>query len=395
MGELKVAPPMEILYLSHCVPYPPDKGERIRAYHQVRHLARRHRVHVVCAARHAPEAEHLEALRGWCASVKVCPAGGLGALLRGGFRFALGGSLNTGYYAARSLRNAVAAVCGRHRPAACFVYTAVMFQFAPPDLPRYLDLVDVDSEKWFQYARTRSLALLYGAEARRLRAIERDLGKAAARVWLTTRQEAELYRSFAPEARTGVIENGIDAVYFDPGATAASTEPAAGPYAVFVGQLDYYPNSDAAVWFAREVLPLLRGRFPEVGFRIVGRNPPASVRALDRLPGVRVTGAVPDVRPYLKHAAAFVAPLRIARVIQNKVLEALAMGCPVLASDAVAATFGDRLPVGLFHCPAPADYRDRWDARDAVAPAEIRDAIRRRFNWEKNLAVLDEALSPG
>jgi glycosyltransferase involved in cell wall biosynthesis len=159
--------------------------------------------------------------------------------------------------------------------------------------------------------------------------------------------------------------------------------------------MNYFPNADAACWFARECLPGLRRRVPGAGFLAVGRNPSAAVRKLGALPGVRVTGKVADVRPYLRGASAVVAPLRMARGIQNKVLEALAMGRRVFASSAVCDTLAPRLPHGVVRCDAPEEWIGALAAEFARPPEPdpaIRRAARERFSWERNLDPLIEAV---
>jgi glycosyltransferase involved in cell wall biosynthesis len=191
------------------------------------------------------------------------------------------------------------------------------------------------------------------------------------------------------------VENGVDFDYFH-----SEAAPAAGPAArriLFSGTMDYYPNQDAVRWFAAEVWGELRKRDPLLAFQIVGRNPPAAVRRLQGN-GITVTGGVPDMRPYLRGALGMVAPLRLARGIQNKVLEALAMGLPVWASAAVADTFGEPLPTGITCCRRPADYAEAILAGAGPGPAAIRNAARERFTWSTNLdrltAHLDACMAP-
>ncbi len=386
-------PGADVLFVSHCVPYPPDKGERIRAYHEVRFLSARYRVHVVCVSRDERERRSAEELNRWCASVRVVDLDPRTALVRGMLRFATGGCLNTAYFDSAALRRAIAETVSEAAPAVCVAYTAAVAPLVPANLPLLLDMVDVDSEKWFQYARFRQPSALFALEARRLRAVEQRLSERASHVWLTTANEARLYREFAPGARVDSIENGVDGSLFDPEAVAADDRLGPRPYIVFVGYLDYYPNRDAVLWFAREVLPALHRQGSGPRFLIVGRNAPPDVRRLDGTPHIEVVGEVADVRPFLKHAAAMVAPLRIARGIQNKVLEALVMGCPVLASDAVARTFGDEPPVGLLACKAADDYRAAWERAGEASRPEIREAARKRFDWDRNLEAMAEALA--
>jgi sugar transferase (PEP-CTERM/EpsH1 system associated) len=378
---------IDVLYLSHCAVDRPDKGEKIRAHAEVEYLAARCRLHVVCFARSAAEEQGTRTLDPRCASVYVERLdSGWPPLARGLARFLTGGSLLLGYYGSARLRRHVGALVAAKRPDATVVYTAAMMQYAPRDVPIVVDLVDVDSEKWAQYSRERFPGWLYGVEAKRLRAVERGCAGMAQAALLATAQERALFeREVLSNGRIETVENGVDFAYFDPG---AAPDGPGGRYIVFVGAMDYYPNSDGACRFARDIHPRLREQDPELRFVVAGRNPSAEVRALAG-DAIGVTGAVPDVRPYLKGALAVVAPLRIARGIQNKVLEALAMGKRVLASPAVCATFGEALPYGVTRCEQAGDYQEAL--RESPASAEaIRARAQARFSWEANLERLWE-----
>jgi sugar transferase (PEP-CTERM/EpsH1 system associated) len=379
---------MDILFLSHCVPAPPDKGEKIRSYHELTRLAAQYRVHLACFAKNRSEVEDARKLEDRCASVYVEPLGPA-RLARAGLSYLAGSCLTASFYGSRRLREHVRSLAARPLFAAV-VYSAVMAQYAPAGIPAVLDMVDVDSEKWFQYARMRPLGMLYRAEGRRLRRLEADCASQAACTLLSTANEARLLWSFAPGANVRYMENGVDFDYFDP---ALTHEPAdlRRRFVVFVGAMDYYPNADAACWWASHVFPQLRRQQPDMEFLVVGRNPTRAVRRLAGQPGITVTGPVADVRPYLSAAEAVVAPLRIARGIQNKVLEALAMGKHTLASEAVCDTFGQELPRGIVPCRSPRDYlRFFQQGRTASTglPAAIRGAARGRFSWNTNLQTL-------
>ncbi|MCL4722402.1 MAG: glycosyltransferase, partial [Gammaproteobacteria bacterium] len=191
-------------------------------------------------------------------------------------------------------------------------------------LPVLVDLVDVDSQKWFDYARQARgwKRWMFDLEGRRMRRLEGALPQRAAALMVVSEQEAALYRSFHPTGQIHAIPNGVDLDYFRPD---EGGEIPAAESCVFVGALDYRANIDGVLWFCREVWPGVRRRYPRAVFRLVGSNPVAAVHRLARLPGVQLVGNVADVRPYLREAAAVVIPLRVARGIQNKLLEALAV----------------------------------------------------------------------
>jgi sugar transferase (PEP-CTERM/EpsH1 system associated) len=333
-----------------------------------------------------------EELNDRCASVWAEPLASHFALAGAALKFALGGSISTAFY--RSAR------IGRHiqslRPVlgATVAYSSAVVQFAPSGIPLWIDMVDVDSEKWLEYGQRRWPGPIYSIEGKRLRALEAEYARRAECVFVTTPRERDLLARIAPSARVESAINGVDFDFFNPAACPPASELQGRAYVVFVGQMDYFPNADACCWFADSVFPNLRARWPNLEFLVVGRNPARSIQQLARRPGVTVTGAVADVRPYLAGACALVAPLRIARGVQNKVLEALAMGKPVLASPAVASTFGETLPEGVAVCELAEDYaRALAGAVDrAACDLKIRDRARTWFSWETNLRPLVEAV---
>ncbi|MBV9264856.1 MAG: TIGR03087 family PEP-CTERM/XrtA system glycosyltransferase [Acidobacteriaceae bacterium] len=385
----------QVLFLSHCVPNPPDKGEKIRAYHELKALTEDYDVHLACLARSADEVRDAQALLDCCASVHAELLRPRLALARAGAEFLTGACLNEAFYSNPALHRCVERLARKIPFQAAFVYTAVMAPYVPAGLPHVLDLVDVDSEKWTHYARIRRPSFLYGLEARRMRQFERLCAEKSAEAILTTDHEAAILRQFAPSARVASIENGVDTDYFDGQPRPLPNEQDAC-FLAFIGTMDYHPNVAAAVSFGREIFPELRRRVPELEFFIVGRNPSPAVLKLRNEPNIRVLGAVPDVRPYLSSAAAIVAPLDLARGVQNKVLEALAMGRKVFASDAVCRTFGADVPLGVIRCATS----ERFVAeileecrREPVCDENIREAARVRFSWARNMQKINDKIA--
>jgi sugar transferase (PEP-CTERM/EpsH1 system associated) len=379
-----------VLFLSSCVPNPPDKGERIRAHHVLNRLAAKYPVHLVCFASDPSEIEAALALKDRCASVWVEYRPKVRRLMYASLRFAMGFSLTLGYFDSRPLRRQIAKL-RQHPLGAVVSFSSALAQHAPADTPLILDMVDVDSEKWRQYSELRFPGWAYHIEYKRLRRKETEFARRARKTFLAARQETELLGSFVSDAAMECIENGVDFEYFNP--DAVPPQPSFDSNSiVFLGAMDYYPNVQAVTWFAEHVLPALRRSVRHIEFWIVGRNPTKQVLALRSIPGVCVTGTVPDVRPYISASRAVVAPLPIARGIQNKVLEAIAMGRPVLVSPAVARTFGGEAPEGMTECATPQDYINSilnlhsdgpdWSGRAAAA---------KRFSWSRNLtSLLDE-----
>ncbi len=383
---MPLAGTMDVLYLSHCAPFPPDKGEKFRAHFESKILARKHRVHLVCFARNPSEMQSTLEAGAEFASVHVELLSPRRALANAAVHFAAGGCLNLEFFSSRGLRRAIDRLAKEVSFSGAVAYSLAMVPYVPAGVPYLLDMQDVDSEKWFQYSRFRRPSFLYAAEARRLRKLEVKLARPAAWTFFTTRREELLFRSFADEkVRTGAMENGVEFDRFDPAIAPRLEELRGRRFLAFVGTMDYYPNADAVRWFAETVFGELRKRDPSLEFFIVGRNPTREVVLLGKLPNITVTGAVADPRPYLADALALVAPLQIARGIQNKVLEAIAMGKWILASPAVCKTFGEDLPAGIIPCATPGDYCDALSQDLSRVDPAIREGGRRRFSWEINL----------
>jgi polysaccharide biosynthesis protein PslH len=330
----------EILFLAHRIPYPPDKGDKIRSWHLLEGLARRCTVHLATFVDDPADRFHVPALEAVCGEICMRPLPRAAALARGMRGFLTGEPLTTGYYRDRDLLRWVQALAARRPLAAVFVFSSSMAQYADAlslagNAARVLDLCDVDSDKWRQYAESHAppLRWLYAREARLLAGIERRAVAEFDATLVVADAEAALLRSIAREgsSRIRVVRNGVDAGYFDPSGEWADPYPAGSRPLVFTGAMDYYANVDAVRWFAEAVLPAVRAAVPDALFAIVGARPAPEVAALARPGTVLVTGRVPDVRPYLAHARVVVAPLRIARGVQNKVLEAMAMARPLVA----------------------------------------------------------------
>jgi polysaccharide biosynthesis protein PslH len=386
---------MDILFLSHCTPNPPDKGEKIRAFHEVTHLAARHRVHLVCFARNQAEMEAARQLSDCCASVYVERLRPGRALSGAVLQFAGGRSVTVSFYSSKRIRECVDSLARRVQLSATLAYSSAMASYAPAEVPLLLDMVDVDSEKWLDYARARHPGFPYRWEGSRLRRLEAQFARRARCTFVSTHQEESLLRGFAGGALLRVLKNGVDFGYFDPYCCPLLPQLRGRKFLVFIGVMNYYPNADAARWFATEIFPELRRKDPSLELLLVGRDPAPSVRKLTRISGVTVTGTVDDVRPYLAGAQAVVAPLRIARGIQNKVLEALAMGKRVFASTAASRTFAPDLPDAVVPCDSAEDFISAIGASGRATASEeleIRTQARGQFAWARNLEVLSQEI---
>ncbi len=395
---------MRTLFLCHRIPFPPDKGDKIRSYHLLTLLAKRGEVDLVTHVDDPRDLRHVQTLQESCRSVDAFPlnsvVGGARALA------ALPGNrpLSVAYMTRPAGARRVRELLGERSYDVVVGYSSQTAAYLPGDLsvPVVLDLVDVDSAKWDAYGKARQggKRFISRLEARRVRALEADIVARCARVVVSTPREAGVLRDAVGYDGAAAIGNGVAVPDRVP-----DQESRRPHLAVFVGTMDYAPNEEAVTRVADTIWPAVRERFPEAVFRIVGRAPTVAVRRLAERPGIEVTGEVPDLSEHLSEASIALIPLRVARGIQNKVLEALAWGLPVVSTPAVLACLhadaaaavtprddDQRLAaevVKLFDDPAlrqrqgergrevVADHY-QWTAVDAQWSALIDDVIRRR-----------------
>jgi sugar transferase (PEP-CTERM/EpsH1 system associated) len=282
------------------------------------------------------------------------------------------------------------------------VFSSPMAQYAEkyPQARRVVDLCDVDSDKWRQYAAKKSwpMSWLYRHEADALLAYERHVAKTCDAALFVSSPEADLFRTLAPEsdAKIGFFNNGVDTDYFSPERDYERPYASDERALVFTGAMDYWPNIDAVQWFAAEIFPKLLATMPNLRFVIVGARPAPAVQALAQQAGVIVTGTVPDVRPYIHHAEIAVAPLRIARGIQNKVLEAMAMGRPVIVSpqalEGIAAEPGADLLLADGADAFVATISALLAAPNPNLGAAARANVQQQYSWPSKLSRIEERL---
>ena len=402
-----------LLYLVHRLPYPPNKGDKVRSYHLLKHLTASHRVFLGTFVDDPLDEAYVETVRQMCPDLHVARLHPRMAKVRSLAGLLTNEALGLRYYQDAGLQTWVTQTMQDNNIDAVVVFSSVMAQYFTPDagnmsVPMLVDFVDVDSAKWTQYADSHRwpFSWLYRREGKRLLAYERTVATRAQCSFFVTGNEVALFHSLAPESISSVesMSNGVDADYFAPDSSRLSPFPAQscgtpGLPLVFTGAMDYWPNVDAVTWFVNDILPGLRQSWPQLVFYIVGRSPPASVLALAS-DAVVVTGTVPDVRPYLQHAAVVVAPLRVARGIQNKILEAMAMARPVVAAqscvDAIEAISGEELISALVET----DFVREIDAllKSPVHAATVGESGRLRvmnsYSWRAHLSGIDCHLPP-
>jgi sugar transferase (PEP-CTERM/EpsH1 system associated) len=405
----------DLLYLVHRIPYPPNKGDKLRSYHLLRHLAKRYRVHVGTFVDDKADWQYTCAVKdlagGDALFLPLSPKRGK---LRSAVGLFTGEALALPYYRDARMARWVDATIAKHDIQRVVVFSSPMAQYVNEleDIDRLIDFVDVDSEKWKQYAGasdSRGMKWLYQREADRLLEFERYTASRAIASVFVTQPESALFRRLAGDLVSPVItvENGVDAEFFNaanvplPAGWARGRDDVPNHSIVFTGAMDYRPNVDAAAWFSREVLPLVRHQVPDATFWIVGARPGPEVRSLARADEIFVTGTVPEVKPYLAHAGVVVVPMRLARGIQNKALEAMAMGAATVVSTTSAAAL-NAVPgrdfvladdAESFATAVVALFND--PSQRARLGAAGRAAVLENYDWSRNLARIERCFDSG
>lgn len=394
-----------LLLLMHRIPYPPNKGDKITNFEMLRYFATRYDVYLGTFVDDARDQQHAAAVARYCRELHIETLNPQWARLRSARGFLSGSALTLAFYRSDAMRRWCERVTGEHSIRRFFVSSTAMYQFMPAkrDGVCAVHYHDLDSDKWRQYAPTKvwPLSAVYRREWKMLLDYERLIANEADVGLFVTPSEADLFRTLAPESAHKIHwpGHGLDADYYQPQPDAPSPYPAGCAPVVFVGVMDYWPNQDAAIWYAREIHPQVRAVHPTARFYVVGMNPTRSVRELDALPGVFVTGEVPDVRPWFQHASVAVAPLRIARGIQNKALQAMAMQRPVVMSamsaGSLSALPGEDIETAdtadRFASKVAALLRD--PARAAAMGKRARRRIERDYSWQQTMQRIDALLS--
>lgn len=394
----------DLLFLVHRIPFPPNKGDKIRSYRELKHLGQRYRIHLGTFIDDPDDAQYIDEVKALCAETCILPLRPLPAKLMSLSGLLQGTALTLPYYRNTAMQQWVDRQLATRRIRHALVFSSAMAQYLEGRAigRRVIDFVDVDSDKWRQYAQSKPwpLSLLYRREARKLLAYERAIAAEFDSATFVSAAEAALFRQLSPESARKIdyFNNGVDAAYFSPRLPHANPYPAGALPIVFTGAMDYWANADAVSWFSHEVFPLIRARRPQAMFCIVGARPTPQVLSLGRADGIIVTGSVPDVRPYIAHAAVSVAPLRIARGVQNKVLEAMAMAKTVIASpeaaEGIQAVIGSELLVAKNAAEfAEAVLSQLQPRRDHKLGHSARERVVHDYSWESGMNRLEALLS--
>ena len=394
-----------LLFLTHRIPYPPNKGDKIRSYHLLKFLATFYQIHLGTFVDSPEDWQYVPEVARICESTCIRPLHPKWATLRSSLGLFSGTALTLPYYRDSRLRAWVLDTLRSHQIDRAVLFSSSMAQYvldnAGLNVRCVVDFVDVDSDKWRQYSKNTRWPMrsIYRREARRLLEFERHVADVADASFFVSREEAALFANLAPAAaaKVGYFENGVDLEYFDPRQAYENPFGETGPVLVFTGAMDYWANVDAVVWFAEQILPIVRMQVPDCRFFVVGARPTDTVQRLKALPGVSITGAVADMRPFLAHARAAVVPLRIARGVQNKVLEALAMKTPVVATsmamEGLASCANDACLVADDKEPFAAACVNLLQAsNNAYRGHKGRECAETRYRWDINLRPIADAL---
>src|SRR5437660_4621607 len=339
---------MRILFLVHRLPFPPNKGDKIRSFWELKSLSARHEVDLFCFYDDPSDEQYIGELNRYCRRSYAEKIPVLRSRARAMAAALSGRPFSLGFFFSPSMKQRIEEALTSQTYDLILVFSSQMAQYVESvtSIPRIIDMVDVDSNKWEQYAEHTlpPSSWLWQREGKNLAKFENRIVAEFSLTLVCAEGEAKILRDRCASSRICSLPHPLDIEYYDPASVGVSEEIAAlQPFIIFTGSMDYFPNVDAVLQFYSKVFPLIRRQLPDLRFVIAGRNPRSSIVRLAEDPSVRLTGAIPDMRPYLRGASAAVVPLRIARGLQNKMIEAMAMGVPVAASSMTAAA----LPTSL------------------------------------------------
>jgi sugar transferase (PEP-CTERM/EpsH1 system associated) len=389
---------MNILYVCHRFPFPPKRGGKIRPFNMIRHLsASGHKVTVCSLARSAEEAEEGRGIAPHCADFEMAQVSNRVQTLRMVARLPVTTPSSMGYFYSPTLAQRVRHRLSQQKWDLIFVHCSSVAQYVEhiTDVPKILDFGDMDSQKWLEYANYKSfpLSLGYRFEGAKMQAAEKRLAGRFDLCTATTRAEWETLDGYGTGVASDWFPNGVDADFFCP-----TGEPYDADTISFIGRMDYYPNQECMARFCEQIWPILKSRRPNMKLLIVGADPTPEMRKLGEIPGVTVTGSVPDVRPFIRSSALMVAPLNIARGTQNKILEAMAMGVPVVTSTIAAGGVDAESVKHFLVADTPEEYAqailrivESPEERERLASAG-RQRMLSHHAWPHSMARLDQII---
>lgn len=390
-----------LLFLVHRIPYPPNKGDKIRSYHFLKHLISKYNVYLGTFVDDTNDWKYTEKVDALCAETHYEELKPFQSKVKSVQGFLTGDALSLPYYKNQKMQNWVNDTIKTHSIKKVLIFSSVMAQFIENrnDVEIVVDFVDVDSDKWLQYAEKKQgiARWIYQRESKYLLAYEQKIAEIAKKSLFVSEQEAALFKALTPSLteKIGHINNGVDVDYFSPDLKFDSLFHDENAI-VFTGAMDYWANVDAVTWFANNVFPQILQKNPKTTFYIVGSKPTKDVLSLAN-ENVIVTGFVDDVRPYLSFAKLVIAPLRIARGIQNKVLEAMAMGKYVVATSSAfeGIPCNEKLAISIVDDAniMANKVSELLENNFVVVSNANRDFVKEKFSWEQNVNQLSVLLN--
>ncbi|MEZ4526361.1 MAG: TIGR03087 family PEP-CTERM/XrtA system glycosyltransferase [Desulfobacterales bacterium] len=404
---------MKILYISHRIPYPPNKGDKVRSFNEIKYFSCFHEIDLAALVDNPTDFRYESDLKKYCRNVMLAPLNPLQGKVRGLFRLFQGQPLSAGYFYSKFLQKKIDLLLSQNDYDAIVCFSSPMAEylcaskfhsklFSEKKQPKLImDFCDLDSDKWRQYAGNSAfpLNLIYRMECRLLLEYEKKINRTFDRSIFISQQEADLFYHLYPRAcKISVIPNGVDHQYFSPRGSSLPIAEKKGPALLFTGAMDYYANVDGVCRFCTDIFPIIKAKHADAQFYIVGSKPDPRVRELEKIRDVHVTGFVEDIRPYYEMADVSVIPLRIARGVQNKVLEAMSMGKAVVATSTsvkgIAADHEGNLRVAD---TAEAFARSVFlflenEKLRRQAGSNLRSFVKKHYDWESNMKYLEELL---
>lgn len=389
---------MEILFLSHRFPYPPTRGDKIRSFNMVRHLHESgHKVTVASLARTAEEAADCQGIRDYCDEHVICEVRNPVQAVRMGFRLFTSEPSSMGFFYSSKLQKEVNRLLSEKNFDLIVVFSSTAAQYVShvTDIPKFLDFCDMDSQKWLAYSAFKKwpVSMGYRLEGGKLEREEKKLCKQFDLCSCATDFEVDTLEGYGTGVASAFFPNGVDFDFFTPGDGDYPRHSIS-----FVGRMDYFPNEECVLSFCEQVFPQLQAKYPDVTFTVIGACPPSNIMALNDMPGVTVTGTVDDIRTYVRNSAVMVTPLEIARGTQNKILEGMAMGVPVISSRTAARGVDAVVGEHILAATTPDEYVahisrlfDDEAERDRLAKAG-RERVTSHHNWPRAMSLFNEAI---
>ncbi len=410
---------MNILYICHRIPFPPNKGDKIRSFNEIKYLSRFHDIDLAALVDNPDDFQYKKSLEKYCKNVSLFPINPVWDKIKSLFFILWGKPLSVGYFYSIRMQKTINRWLheNSYDAVVCFSSPMAEYLFASPAWKTrfgnkchgmkkqrpglIMDFCDVDSDKWRMYSLQSAFPfnLIYGLEYKLLLKYEKKVNKIFDWSVFVSIREADLFYKLYPGAgKVRVVSNGVDHRYFSPSPKKLPALSEEGPVLVFTGAMDYHANVDGVLWFCHEIFPAIREKYDNIMFYIVGSNPDSKVRDLKRIKGVRVTGFVKDIRPYYEMADICVIPLRIARGVQNKVLEAMSMGKAVVTTSTVVKGINSGYEHSLLIADTSKDFIAhvlKLLANDSLrqkSGKNARNYVTGTYSWEINMKKLDDLI---